>query len=228
MRSQTSKNCFLLALLAIGCLASPSTAANSTLFNVQSFGAIGDGQADDTAAIQRAFTAALSVATGATVYFPGGRYLLTSTVQLQNAQQLVVLGDGFPSSLLWASDSHLFRLASSATEVAVRDLRIASVRVAKSGGSFAFYCENLVRSQFERLLLEPEGGANPGGGIAMTGVADTNTMRDVQMWLVQGDGVQVRSASYLWCWMSSGPAVLVVLAACWSHGNWSLQFGCST
>jgi hypothetical protein len=54
-------------------------------FNVKDYGAVGNGVADDTAAIQAAFNAAhASIVPGtfgsAPVYFPQGRYLVTSTL----------------------------------------------------------------------------------------------------------------------------------------------------
>src|ERR1041385_4940691 len=63
-------------------------------FNVRRFGAKGDGQAKDTAAIQRAINAA--GAQGGCVYFPPGRYLCGTvrlrshvTIQLENGATLV-------------------------------------------------------------------------------------------------------------------------------------------
>ncbi|MGK3945493.1 glycosyl hydrolase family 28-related protein, partial [Streptomyces caeruleatus] len=45
-------------------------------FNVKDFGAVGDGVADDTAAIQAAITAAQ----GQPIYVPKGTYVITSTL----------------------------------------------------------------------------------------------------------------------------------------------------
>lgn len=51
-------------------------------YNVKAYGAVGDGVADDTAAIQAAVNdaAAAGSGTGATVFFPPGTYLVTSTI----------------------------------------------------------------------------------------------------------------------------------------------------
>ena len=58
------------------------SASGSDVFNVKTFGAIGDGTADDTTAIQNAINAAaVSSATyvpGTIVYFPPGSYLVSS------------------------------------------------------------------------------------------------------------------------------------------------------
>jgi glucan 1,3-beta-glucosidase len=64
--------------------------SNYTVFrNVKSFGAVGDGVTDDTAAIQRAISEGNRCAPGscgsstnqpAVVYFPGGTYLISSAI----------------------------------------------------------------------------------------------------------------------------------------------------
>ena len=63
---------------------------NYTVFrNVKSYGAVGDGVTDDTAAIQRAMSAGnrcepgfcqSSTTSPAIVYFPGGTYLISSAI----------------------------------------------------------------------------------------------------------------------------------------------------
>jgi hypothetical protein len=64
----------------------PTSESADPLFNVKKFGAIGDGLADDTAAIQRAIDAAGQVSGG--VFFPPGVYL-SSTLQMRSHVALV-------------------------------------------------------------------------------------------------------------------------------------------
>ncbi|MFF9839144.1 glycosyl hydrolase family 28-related protein [Streptomyces sp. NPDC013740] len=75
-----------------GTAAAATTVATgpSDRFDVKAHGAVGDGSADDTAAIQRALDAA-AAAGGGTVYFPAGKYLVKP---VGGAPALAVKGDG--------------------------------------------------------------------------------------------------------------------------------------
>lgn len=73
----------------------PATAAGNApdWYDVKAHGAIGDGVADDTAAVQSAINAASQA--GGTVYFPAGRYLVAPVpVAGKPAAALSVNGDG--------------------------------------------------------------------------------------------------------------------------------------
>jgi hypothetical protein len=59
--------------------------------SVKDFGAIGDGTADDTAAVQSAITAASASSAGQTVYFPTGKYKLTAPINI--SASVTILGD---------------------------------------------------------------------------------------------------------------------------------------
>jgi hypothetical protein len=62
--------------------------------SVKDFGAVGDGVTDDTAAIQ----AALTAASGGTVYFPSGTYYITSGLTLTNATKFAGENYHWPGS----------------------------------------------------------------------------------------------------------------------------------
>ena len=64
-------------------------------YNVKAFGAAGDGVADDTAEIQAAISSAKVV--GALVYFPAGRYLLSSPLTLTDCVGVSLIGEGVRS-----------------------------------------------------------------------------------------------------------------------------------
>lgn len=58
--------------------------------NVKDYGAIGDGNTDDTIAIQLAFD---SITTKRAVYFPPGIYKITNTITVSNKSGLSIIGD---------------------------------------------------------------------------------------------------------------------------------------
>ncbi len=69
----------------------PSHAAlHNFHLNVKMFGAVGDGITDDTAAINTTITTANS--SGATVFFPAGKYKVTSTIDLSSYALLSLEG----------------------------------------------------------------------------------------------------------------------------------------
>ena len=68
------------------------TKFNQYAANVKQYGAVGDGVADDTAAIQQALNE------NNFVYIPSGQYKITSTLQLKSNQTLI--GAGISSTLL--------------------------------------------------------------------------------------------------------------------------------
>lgn len=59
--------------------------------SVLDFGAVGDGVADDTVAIQAAVTSVIS--TGGVVYFPSGKYKVTSQINVRSIYPIHLIGD---------------------------------------------------------------------------------------------------------------------------------------
>lgn len=82
---------------------------SSTVFNVRSFGAKGDGHSDDQNAIRAAITAA-SQTPGSTVYLPAGTYMVNGGFAYLHDVRLV--GDGMTRTIIAAGPS--FRVAGGA------------------------------------------------------------------------------------------------------------------
>ena len=78
--------------------------------SVRDFGAVGDGVANDTVAIQAAINAVGS--SGGTVYFPAGTYLISGIEMLYQGQRLV--GDGKYRTVLKMSPSAVYGIKSKA------------------------------------------------------------------------------------------------------------------
>lgn len=77
----------------------------SNTINVKWFGAKGDGSTDDTLAIQAAINlAGLINTTTSTIYFSGGDYLITSTINIPGGVRLK--GDGNSGNGLWSVIRH--------------------------------------------------------------------------------------------------------------------------
>ncbi len=97
-------------------------------FNVKNFGALGDGSADDTAAILAAIDAADAAAFFADVVFPSGSYRIGSTnehaLQLENLSHVRLKGCGTNSVLLVSNPENGGISFTDSTNVAVQGLAI--------------------------------------------------------------------------------------------------------
>lgn len=86
-------------------IAVATSALASLFFNVKSYGAIGNGVADDGAAVQAAFTAAsLAPNSGGTVFFPPGTYRSTIGLSFSGGSKMLGAG-GAASRLMFDSAS---------------------------------------------------------------------------------------------------------------------------
>jgi hypothetical protein len=85
---------FMGVLALVGLMAHDATAA---IFNVRAdYGAAGDGDTDDTQAIQNAIN--LAVLHGGEVYFPAGKYALSATLTISS--RVTLRGEGQRTSIL--------------------------------------------------------------------------------------------------------------------------------
>lgn len=111
------------------------------IVSVKDFGAVGDGVADDTAAIRAALTYAC-VTTGVGVFIPAGRYKISATLNLspsvvssgQNHLKIDVYGEGNSSQLLQYVDGPVFSFTGLTHQVSFRDFT-AIVKVEVSGSA---------------------------------------------------------------------------------------------
>lgn len=93
----------------------------SLVLNVKDYGAVGDGVADDTLAIQAALAAATAAGRGH-VYLPPGRYLITDTLAVTSKVWLV--GAGTDVSVITSTSATLTSVTMTGQTPAVRLLTI--------------------------------------------------------------------------------------------------------
>lgn len=99
-------------------------------FNVKDYGAVGNGVANDTAAIQ----AAINAAGASPVYLPKGTYLITAGLNMPNHNAHGgLVGDGVSASVIQCSGSGYTGLTTRGASGVYRDFSI----VAKNGRSTA-------------------------------------------------------------------------------------------
>lgn len=65
----------------------------NSIKNVKEFGAVGNGTTDDTTAIQAAVDYCTIKASGTSLFFPQGRYLVSSTITINNVAGFSMFGD---------------------------------------------------------------------------------------------------------------------------------------
>ena len=160
--------------------------------SVKDFGAVGNGIADDTAAIQ----AALNYnTTGLSVYFPHGKYKITSTITIPTNKSLKIYGDGYNpqdltptygSIIIWSGASNGTMFSSNTTDglnlsgLIIKDLRIHGSDIASIGMIFGatgahpqgFYFENLEIAGFRNNSSDAALDLS-GGNYSKYGVADS-------------------------------------------------------
>jgi len=94
--------------------------------NVKDFGAVGDGVADDTAAIQAAIN---SISSGE-VFIPKGTYLVTSPIVTKNL--IIIRGNGDASEIRVNSDIEVFTSSSSTVNAAIFNAGFSKIFINKT------------------------------------------------------------------------------------------------
>jgi len=111
------------------------------VINVRNYGAKGDGTTDDTTAINNAIAACTNYST---LYFPAGKYLITSQPSgFANLTNFTVCGDGWSSQIysnVTGAAGNTFTVASTCSYVTIRDLSFyGSATIRGSGIHIRFY-----------------------------------------------------------------------------------------
>ena len=168
--------------------------------NVMDYGAVGDGETDDTQAFQKTFDDCSSTE-GGLITIPSGYFLISSQITLtKNAPALSISGNGWQSIILWKGNEDLFVWANDAvtTHLTISDFAIVSVDDVKDSSNFAFrFPAGLTQSVARQILFYGSGGNITNhavtlipGAFHLGDVTDTVTITDCVVWF--GFGTLIR------------------------------------
>ena len=179
------------ALAASGVPEAKAEDAMSISFDVRRFGAVGDGEGDDTGAIQAALDSVAKAGCGR-VHLPAGRYRVTRTLVVKSVDSLDITGDGRSTMLLHETPEHLLSWNATCRESTVCDLHIRAVGEKPADVAAIACAGGAERSLFRNLFFD----GPMGSGIVTEGVCDTTTVEHCLMWGgVRGTGIRVARGS---------------------------------
>lgn len=128
------------------------------VFNVksQTYGAVGNGVADDYAAIMAAYNAI--PASGGTLFFPAGTYLFNTPLSFTAAKPVAIVGAGQSVSILkpnFASGDGV--TVNGPTYLTIEDIGLFAA-VARNAGTYLLHVKNCGRPTVSRIELNGAGG----------------------------------------------------------------------
>jgi hypothetical protein len=175
----------------------------STVANVRDYGAVGDGTADDTTAIQAAINAANGVG-GGTVYLPRGEYKISSALTIYN--HIALVGDGdYVTNIVQSSTTAHGLVGNNLSYVTIKSLRLTGPN-SGNGEGIAFMTE------FDYCIIEDVTVTNFGStGIDIEQPIVSHFVK-VKSRLNGGAGFYIHGTG-------SGAGTSLSMDACWAHDN---------
>ena len=154
--------------------------------SVKDFGAVGDGVADDTSAINAAI-AAVNAAGGGTVFFPAGTYIVGDaggSTGISLLSKVALRGAGIGATTIKlkdAADAHLINVADGTTDVAVSDMTLDGNRANQTvfvhclrvAGVTNLLAQNLEIKEAHRYGIGIQGGTNKNVRLVNLDIHDT-------------------------------------------------------
>lgn len=166
--------------------------------SVKWFGAKGDGNNDDTQAIQNAINTAKSSSIPGVIYFPKGKYKIIKSLDIRNITNLTIIGDEFSSILNFDINDAGFYAAISnnliihniqingslaqgiyiekSSSIKIINCAISGAKKIGSETTSAIYLKNVQDAIIENCFF-PENGLGTSSTKASLGIAVTYCMR---------------------------------------------------
>jgi hypothetical protein len=199
-----------VTFLAAGSGASQRTVLDKLrdVVSVKDFGAVGDGVADDTAAINAAIARAAATvggAIGATVYFPPGTYLISSTITMPNRVGLV--GDNNRGTIIKPHSSfaasYMFNAVNGTSSMFGSYLRDMYIDARGKNMTAVVWAQAWQETcGMQRVVVQFDGTTNYGvlisdgyGGAAMTSIVDCEVFSNSTF--ASAAGIQVNQISVI-------------------------------
>jgi len=195
---------FVLALSALlvspACVAvthavMPDATVSSAWTDVRAFGALGDGKADDTAAIQRAIDYTATTTQGI-VFFPPGAYKITDRLKLDRNVDLMGVGVGFGTQIIPVNTDAITILGSDwPGGYGFRNhINGLTIMMNQSADRTAIVIDHAYTIKLENVMVFQAGS---GGGISIANAGHV-TVADVSVYCAGngfGIGITVRDAN---------------------------------
>lgn len=185
--------------------------------SVKDFGAVGDGSADDSAAVQAAVDAVFA-AGGGTVYFPAGSYLIsgvskswgtsTNTVRFQGAGQMATA-----LTKIGGGSGAVFDIDASAVGTDGTFCEFADMRVIGNGTVSGIKLTNIARTTMRNVRIQSSGIGLEMNGSLICALYDCNLLSNVT-------GYRSRKANGIYANL-----VLFYGGSVRSNSSWGLDIG---
>lgn len=191
--------------------------AAATVLSLRSFGAVGNGVADDGPALQRALDA-LAAAGGGMLYVPPGRYAIATPVAKDFsglASLVAITGERSRRALRVKGSGSGLRLTSELTikvgrervaltlsgleDLAIRDVAFVGVKDVRDDARVVLLVREIQRAAVERCELYGLASLEPGGSIVAA----------------HGSGLRVDQTAFLGCSTNSAHRASVIQNLAW-------------
>ena len=134
--------------------------------SVKDFGAVGDGVADDTVAIQATITA-VGIA-GGCVYFPKGTYKITSQLVIYDSN-IRLVGDGFKNTTIAASSAsfNMMRTTNGKSFISISDLSFLGGATTNATAQYGIIGGTTATDETSNVLIENCRFSNSNNGMVL-------------------------------------------------------------